>query len=150
MAKSNKSSGHSGSNKSHKSEGSRSESAAQASESKPSKSAKAKAPAAQAAPAIDPSRSAAAAAAMVGNGLTGTNAPAGASPANAGGSSMFKQLKDAMNKPHGATIGSALDKLGSGGAKKSATPFGAARQVGHNQTFGADVNRKALPRRTGG
>jgi len=145
MAKSNKASGNSGSNKSQKSQGSKSEAAAPA-----NKSAKAKSPVAQAAPLIDPSRSAAAAAAMVANGLAGANAPASAAPANNSGSSMFKQLKDAMNKPHGATIGSALDKLGTGGAKKSATPFGGARQVGHNQTFGADVNRKALPRRTGG
>ena len=38
------------------------------------------------------------------------------------------------------------------GSKKSGTPFGAigGKQAGRNQTFGADVNRSGVPRRTGG
>jgi hypothetical protein len=28
--------------------------------------------------------------------------------------------------------------------------MGGRKQIGHNQTFGADVNRAGVPRRTGG
>ena len=34
--------------------------------------------------------------------------------------------------------------------KKSNLPFGGGKQVGHNQTFGADVTRSGVPRRTAG
>ena len=36
------------------------------------------------------------------------------------------------------------------GQKKSNLPMGGGKQVGRNQTFGADVNRAGVPRRTGG
>ncbi|HEX4796629.1 MAG TPA: hypothetical protein VH370_22750 [Humisphaera sp.] len=63
-------------------------------------------------------------------------------------SSAFKQLKESINKPaaHGPT--SFLQNTAS--QKKSSSPFGGSKQVGRNQTFGADVNRSGVPRRTGG
>jgi hypothetical protein len=65
-------------------------------------------------------------------------------------SSMFKQMKDGLAKPAGQTISHLLDKQGGASQKKSATPFGPGQQIGRNQTFGADVNRAGVPRRTGG
>jgi len=41
-----------------------------------------------------------------------------------------------------------LDKSGPSGSRRSDQPKGP--QVGHNQTFGADVNRAGVPRRTPG
>jgi hypothetical protein len=63
-------------------------------------------------------------------------------------SSSFKQLKESVNKPvmHGPT--SFLQNTAP--QKKSNLPFGGSNQVGRNQTFGADVNRSGVPRRTGG
>ena len=63
-------------------------------------------------------------------------------------SSSFKQLKESVNKPamHGPT--SFLQNTAP--QKKSNLPFGGSNQVGRNQTFGADVNRTGVPRRTGG
>ncbi len=62
----------------------------------------------------------------------------------------FKQLKDSLNNPHLQSLGSILDAGGM--PKKSNQPsgFGPGKQIGHNQTFGADVNRKNIPRRTSG
>jgi hypothetical protein len=37
-----------------------------------------------------------------------------------------------------------------GQKKSSAQPFGHKQQVGRNQTFGADVTRSGVPRRTSG
>jgi hypothetical protein len=64
----------------------------------------------------------------------------------------FKQLKEGLNPTGGGAIGNVLDKTGGSSGKRSSVPFGheGNRQVGHNQTFGADVNRAGLPRRTGG
>ncbi|MGA2584547.1 MAG: hypothetical protein ABSG31_14825 [Tepidisphaeraceae bacterium] len=94
-------------------------------------------------PAIDSDAAAAAAAAIVGRKLA---------PPLAGGteSSSFRNLKESLIKPHSQTIGGLLDKFSSGGNKKSGQPFMGGKQVGHNQTFGADANRKNIPRRTGG
>jgi hypothetical protein len=62
--------------------------------------------------------------------------------------STFKQLKNSLNKPAGG-LGSVLGGGISG--KKGNTGFGGGnRQLGRNQTFGADVNRSGVPRRTGG
>jgi hypothetical protein len=65
-------------------------------------------------------------------------------------SAMFKQLKSGLSNPAGQTMANLLDKQGGPNQKKSATPFGPGQQVGRNQTFGADVNRASVPRRTGG
>ena len=72
--------------------------------------------------------------------------------ASAGGdkpeSASFKQFKDSLNKS--AAHGPAGFLHSSAPVKKSSLPFNARKQVGHNQTFGADVNRTGVPRRTGG
>lgn len=47
-------------------------------------------------------------------------------------------------------LGNMLDKSTPIGQKKSSQAFGFGKQVGHNQTFGADVNRRSVPRRTAG
>ena len=63
-------------------------------------------------------------------------------------SSSFKQLKANLNKP--SVQGPASFLQSTAPQKKSNLPFGSRKQVGHNQTFGADVNRTGVPRRTGG
>jgi len=65
-------------------------------------------------------------------------------------SSLFKQLKSGLANPAGQTMSNLLDKHGDSSHKKSAMPFGKGPQMGRNQTFGADVNRAGVPRRTGG
>ena len=62
--------------------------------------------------------------------------------------STFKQLKQNLTKPQGGGLGSVLGGPVQG--KKGNTPFGGNQQVARNQTFGADVNRSGVPRRTGG
>ena len=96
-------------------------------------------------PSINTSHAAAAAAAMVGNrvGLGG----AGASGEQRPESSAFKQMKQNLNN-HSAGVADLLPQ--SGGQKKSNQPFTQSQQVSRNQTFGADVNRAGVPRRTGG
>ncbi|MCC7351450.1 MAG: hypothetical protein IT446_12860 [Phycisphaerales bacterium] len=64
-------------------------------------------------------------------------------------SSAFKNLKDSVNKPHLQGMDNLLNSIGTPVAKRSNLPAG-HKQVGHNQTFGADVNRSGVPRRTGG
>lgn len=95
-----------------------------------------------AAPLIDTSLAAAAAAKMVAN----------RDRLNAAGekreSGSFKQLKESLSKP--ATSGPASFLQSTAQPKRSNLPFGGRNQVGHNQTFGADVNRAGVPRRTGG
>ena len=63
-------------------------------------------------------------------------------------STAFKQLKDSINKP--SSQGPASFLQNSASKKKSGSPFSGLNQVGRNQTFGADVNRSGVPRRTGG
>lgn len=94
------------------------------------------------APLIDTSLAAAAAAKMIANRdrLAGSE--------NRGGSGLIKHLKDTLNKA--ATSGPADFLHTSSNNKNANTPFGGRNQVGHNQTFGADVNRTGVPRRTGG
>src|SRR5438034_8257168 len=65
-------------------------------------------------------------------------------------SSMFKNLKQGLAKPHLTGLDSVLDKSAPTDSKRSNLPFGGGKQVGHNQTFGADVNRAGVPRRTPG
>jgi hypothetical protein len=110
--------------------------------------AKAKAPAAPAGmPTIDTSLAAQTAAKLVKN-RDRLQAGKGAGAGTQHESSSFKQLKDSVNKPsmHGPT--SFLQNTAP--QKKSNLPFGGLNQVGRNQTFGADVNRTGVPRRTGG
>ena len=95
-------------------------------------------------PMIDPAQATHAAAAMIAQGLR--------PPAPTGGkeSAAFRNLKEGLNKPHGQTMSNLLEKSATAGQKKSALPFSTNKQLGHNQTFGADVNRHSVPRRTGG
>jgi len=76
-------------------------------------------------------------------------------PATGGGtapqkkeSAAFKQLKAGLNKPAAGALGGAFGIAGQ--QKKSHLPHAGGKQVGRNQTFGADVNRAGVPRRTGG
>jgi hypothetical protein len=59
-------------------------------------------------------------------------------------------MKQGLTKPASATMSNLLDKAGGPEQKKSHLPTHASQQVGRNQTFGADVNRSGVPRRTGG
>lgn len=64
--------------------------------------------------------------------------------------SLIEQLKADLNKPAAATVSNILNKSTPEGAKKpSPLPFG-RKQVGHNQTFGGDLTRSGVPRRTSG
>ena len=65
-------------------------------------------------------------------------------------SSAFKSMKDGLNKPVGSSLANMLDSTSGVLNKKANQPFNASKQVGRNQTFGADVNRAGVPRRTGG
>jgi hypothetical protein len=110
------------------------------------KAAPAKKPAAAPAtglPSINTSAAAAAAAALVGNKVSlgggGTAKPESAA---------FKAMKDNLHKPTTGGVGNLLGS--SGGQQKSNLPFAGGKQIGKNQTFGADVNRAGVPRRTGG
>ena len=102
-------------------------------------------------PMIDTNLAASAAAAMILNrAVTGGAAPvaSGQPPAAKKESATFKNLKDSLNKPAGSALGGILSSGDQ--QKKSNLPFGGGKQVGRNQTFGADVNRAGVPRRTGG
>jgi len=110
-------------------------------------------------PLIDTSLAAQAAAqfvanrALIGGATTGAAQPPAEGQSELQGgekreSSTFKQLKAGLNKPSqglGGVLGNADPN------RKGNTGFGGGnRQVGRNQTFGADVNRSGVPRRTGG
>ncbi len=72
-----------------------------------------------------------------------------ARPAPAGGeSAAFKQMKENLHKPAGAGKPSFLQNVTQ--PKKFNNSVPGRGQVGRNQTFGADVNRTGVPRRTGG
>jgi hypothetical protein len=73
----------------------------------------------------------------------------GSSPAK-NESAMFKNLKQNISKPHLTGLDGILDKSSHTDSKRSNLPFGGGKQVGHNQTFGADVTRSGVPRRTPG
>jgi hypothetical protein len=103
---------------------------------------------ASAAPVIDTSLAANAAAAMIASKVAqGAPAASSGQPAKKE-SGAFKQLKAGLNKPAAAPLGGAFGVPQT--SKKSPLPFGGGKQVGHNQTFGADVNRTGVPRRTPG
>jgi hypothetical protein len=114
------------------------------------------------APLIDTGLAAAAAAAMVANlGAArlgagqpqGTATPSAPSPSQRQESSTFRNLKEGLNKPAGGGLGNILGP--GGGQRKLNQGFGGQKPsvpgaAGRNQTFGADVNRSGVPRRTGG
>ena len=81
--------------------------------------------------------------------VAGANKPATTGDQNAPPqeSAMFKQLKAGLNKPHSTTMSNLLEKSQGPGITKTHSNF---KQVGHNQTFGADVTRSGVPRRTPG
>jgi hypothetical protein len=100
-------------------------------------------------PLIDTGLAAQTAAAMVAHRVAG-----GAASAPSQESSTFKNLKESLSKPTAGGLGGIL---GTGsGQKKFPQQFGGGKQGGpgaaggRNQTFGADVNRAGVPRRTGG
>ena len=96
-------------------------------------------------PLIDTSLAAQAAAKMVVNrDMLGSGKPSGEKKE----SGSFKQLKESLLKPAVQGPGGLLSPIGQ--QKKANTGFGGRNQVGHNQTFGADVNRSGVPRRTSG
>jgi hypothetical protein len=64
-------------------------------------------------------------------------------------SSAFKQMKAGLNKPAAGALGGAFG-VGGQQQKKTTQNYGGGKQVGHNQTFGSDVNRAGVPRRTPG
>jgi hypothetical protein len=105
-----------------------------------------KAPPAQAKPLIDTSLAAQTAARLV---AARNNAAPDETKGGPGGheSASFKQFKEGLNKPTPA-LGGNLAPIA--GQNKSSLPHTFAKQVGRNQTFGADVNRSGVPRRTGG
>lgn len=102
-------------------------------------------PAAAGMPLINTSNAAEAAAKMIGNKLSSMG---GDSSAGKHESASFRQLKESLNKPAGQGAASFIQSTAP--TKKSSQPFGGPNQVRHNQTFGADVNRAGVPRRTGG
>jgi hypothetical protein len=63
-------------------------------------------------------------------------------------SAAFKKLKESLSKP--STQGIANFISSTAPAKKGGQPFAAQNQMKRGQTFGADVNRSGVPRRTGG
>lgn len=64
--------------------------------------------------------------------------------------SKFKQLKESLAKPHLTGMDTMLNTTAPAEGHKSNTPFAQQDQRGHNQTFGADVARTGVPRRTAG
>jgi hypothetical protein len=112
---------------------------------KPPTAAKAASSAKPSVPLIDTTFAVQAAAAMVGKGVSNSSA------APRKESSTFKQLKEGLTHSNDQTLGKVLDQAGGPATKRSSQPvdkFG--RQIGHNQTFGGDVNRSGVPRRTAG
>ena len=104
------------------------------------------APVAPAVPLIDTNLAASTAAKMVANKK---DERAAASSPGSGESAAFKQMKENLHKPVGGTTPSFLQN-GPQGKKFNPSVPNRNQQVGHNQTFGADVNRTGVPRRTGG
>jgi hypothetical protein len=94
-------------------------------------------------PMVDTNLAAQAAAKMLMNRAVG--GPASTTPQKESGA--FKQMKDALNKPQISGPGGPVT---GGGHHRSNLPHQFQKQKGHNQTFGADVNRTGVPRRTPG
>jgi hypothetical protein len=101
------------------------------------------------APKVDTTLAANTAAALIANQAAksgGSGSAAQQSPKKE--SAAFKQLKAGLNKPAAGAMGGAFGIAGQ--QKKSNLPHHGGKQVGRNQTFGADVNRTGVPRRTPG
>jgi hypothetical protein len=101
-------------------------------------------------PSFDTSLAAETAARMIGAKAHGTLAGSAEPDASRKETSLFKQMKETMAKPHAASVDALLNNTVSPGTRRSALPFGSDKQVGHNQTVGSSVSRRNLPRRTGG
>lgn len=115
---------------------------------KSSKSGKSSLTAATSIPMVDTDLAAQTAAQMLGAGLGRRDQ--GQSGEDKREGSLIRQLKADLNKGHSQTVSSVLDKGAPQGTKKSGgMPFG-QKQVGRNQTYGADVTRSGVPRRTSG
>jgi len=99
------------------------------------------------APLVDTNLAAEAAAKRVVAGLAPTM---GGSALPVRESAAFKHLKDSLSKPASSGLAGILDKTAGPSQKQSNAPFHGGKQLGRNQTFGADVNRTGVPRRTGG
>ncbi len=114
------------------------------------KARKAAPPAPTGTPMVDTTLAAQAAAKRLVAGL----APPMATPAAGKESASFKQLKQSVAHPAASGLDSVLDKTASAASRKPNTPFTGPRagggSGGRNQTFGADVNRSGVPRRTSG
>lgn len=119
---------------------------------KPAKTQAAKhAPAhAPATPLIDTSLAAENAARMLAAGVSAKPVAGSTKPApQRQESSLFKQLKSGLNKPHSTAMNNLLDKTHGPSPHKAPNAFN--KQVGHNQTTGGgDVTRSGVPRRTNG
>jgi len=121
-----------------------------ASKKAPAKKSAAKQPASQSAdPMVDTTLAAQNAAKHLVAGLPRKSAAPSGTP-NKTESAMFKNLKENLSKPHLTGLNGILDKSAPSDQKRSNLPFGGGKQVGHNQTFGADVTRSGVPRRTPG
>jgi hypothetical protein len=63
-------------------------------------------------------------------------------------SSLVKQIKSDLNKPHASAVSNVLNKSAPAGTPKpSNLPFD-QKQVGRNQTYNPDITRTGVPRRT--
>jgi hypothetical protein len=103
-------------------------------------------PGAKPAPSFDATFAIEAAAAMVG----GRSARATPKPVRRE-SLEFRLLKEEINEPGMQSLDQLLDSTDKTVSKRTHRPMEHNKgQVGHNQTFGADVNRSGVPRRTGG
>ena len=100
-------------------------------------------------PLVDTNLAAETAARMLAAGAHAKQSHQSSQPQQKSESSLFKQMKAGLNKPASSAMGGVLDKSGGPLQKKPNQPFG-GKQVGQNQTFGADVTRSGVPRRTSG
>jgi hypothetical protein len=74
--------------------------------------------------------------------------PGGQSTDDKKDSSLVKQIKSDLNKPHASAVSNVLNKSAPAGTPKpSNLPFD-QKQVGRNQTYSPDVTRTGVPRRT--
>ena len=66
-----------------------------------------------------------------------------------GESAAFKEMKGNLHKSSGQNTPNVLQNIAPGKKFNNSVPS-RNQQIGRNQTFGADVNRTGVPRRTGG
>ena len=110
----------------------------------------------QSQPLIDTNLAAQTAAAMVAHRASGGSSSSSSAASGRGASqpqgesSSFKTLKESLSKPSLGSLGGIIGPAG--GQKKFSQHTGGPKQSGggRNQTFGADVNRTGVPRRTSG